>query len=154
MRREDRKTKERASHALFFLIEGTISCPPGEGPLELPPCQPPQLSLGLRSLQKEYTSERLEAACRRALRINASSYTSIRSILKNNLDGREFDLAVNEDSEPLDHQNIRGPLYFVTQGQSPVANELVVLGVSAEAHPAREAVNHNQEPKLEKDVEA
>ena len=42
--------------------------------------------LGIISLAKRYTKERLEAACTRALSIKGISYRSIKSILDNNLD--------------------------------------------------------------------
>jgi hypothetical protein len=42
--------------------------------------------LGIMSLKKTYGDERLEAACQKALDIKAKSYSSLKSILKNNLD--------------------------------------------------------------------
>src|SRR5881397_1644032 len=42
--------------------------------------------LGLLRLAKEYSSERLEAACRRALAIGSPRYKSVASILKAGLD--------------------------------------------------------------------
>ena len=42
--------------------------------------------LGIMRLGKRYGEDRLEAACRRALRIGACSYKSIESILKHDLD--------------------------------------------------------------------
>ena len=69
--------------------------------------------LGLLRLGKEYGPERLEAACRRAVAIQAMSYKSVRSILQNGLDHQA--LAPEEDSpemKPLDHPNIRGADYY------------------------------------------
>jgi len=43
-------------------------------------------SIGIISLAKSYGHERVEVACNRALEIGARSYTSVKSILKNNLD--------------------------------------------------------------------
>jgi hypothetical protein len=54
--------------------------------------------------------ERLEAACRRALEIGARSYSSVNSILKNNLDRRRP--AMPADGPAITHDNIRGPTYF------------------------------------------
>jgi hypothetical protein len=54
--------------------------------------------------------ERLEAACSRALEIGASSYSSVNSILKNNLDRRRP--AMPADGPAIAHDNIRGPTYF------------------------------------------
>ena len=57
-----------------------------------------------------YGSERLEAACGRALDIGARSYTSVTSILKNNLDRQRP--APATDGPAIVHDNIRGPRYF------------------------------------------
>ncbi len=67
--------------------------------------------LGILRLRKGYGPDRLEAACARALQINGLSYSSVASILKNNLD--RFRPAHDAaDGPPLDHDNIRGPSYF------------------------------------------
>ncbi len=67
--------------------------------------------LGILRLGKSYGEQRLEAACNRALQINALSYRSIESILKNGLDrkpmGRE-----ESNSKPVQHSNIRGADYY------------------------------------------
>ena len=59
---------------------------------------------------KTYGSERLEAACERALEIDATSYSSVASILKNKLERRAPRQAT--DGPAIDHPNIRGPQYF------------------------------------------
>lgn len=67
--------------------------------------------LGLMRLGKEYGPERLEAACARALALNAVSYRSVESILKKDLDKRPLP----EKTPPapaLDHDNIRGAGYY------------------------------------------
>jgi transposase len=66
--------------------------------------------VGILRLAKSYGSERLEAACSRALEIGARSYGSVNSILKNNLDRRRP--ATPADGPAITHQNIRGPTYF------------------------------------------
>ena len=68
--------------------------------------------LGLLSLSRRYTRERLEKACARALSIRSVSYQSISSILKQGLDQQP--LAQEEDAQgelPL-HTNVRGAGYY------------------------------------------
>ncbi len=67
-------------------------------------------SIGIIRLAKTHGSERLEAACERALDIGARSYSSVASILRNNLDRRKPKRAA--DGPAIDHPNIRGPRYF------------------------------------------
>ena len=66
--------------------------------------------VGIIRLAKSYGRERLEAACGRALEIGARSYTSVNSILKNNLDARRP--AAAADGPSITHRNIRGSGYF------------------------------------------
>jgi len=66
--------------------------------------------IGILRLAKTHGGERLEAACERALEIGARSYSSLASILKNNLDRRTPRRAT--DGPAIDHPNIRGPQYF------------------------------------------
>src|SRR4249920_881876 len=66
--------------------------------------------VGILRLAKSHGAERLEAACERALEIGARSYTSVNSILKNNLDRRRPEPAT--DGPAISHANIRGPGYF------------------------------------------
>jgi hypothetical protein len=62
-------------------------------------------------LGDSYGVQRLEAACARALRMNACSYKSVKSILKTGLDHFvESDPA--SVPEPVLHDNIRGADYF------------------------------------------
>ena len=63
--------------------------------------------LGILRLARAHGRERLEAACDRALEIGARSYTSVNSILKNNLDRRRPEPAT--DGPAIAHANIRGP---------------------------------------------
>lgn len=67
--------------------------------------------LGLMRLGKEYGSERLEAACTRALASEAVGFKSIESILKRGLDKLPLPQKTPE-KPPLDHDNIRGPEYY------------------------------------------
>ena len=66
--------------------------------------------VGILRLAKTYGRERLEAACSRALEIGARSYSSVNSILKNNIDRRRP--AMPADGPAIAHDNIRGPTYF------------------------------------------
>ncbi len=66
--------------------------------------------VGILRLVKSYGRERLEAACSRALEIGARSYSSVNSILKNNLDCQRP--AKPADGPAIAHDNIRGPTYF------------------------------------------
>jgi len=66
--------------------------------------------IGIIGLARSYGSERLEAACDRALEIGARSYTSVNSILKTKQDRRRPDPAT--DGPAIVHDNIRGPTYF------------------------------------------
>lgn len=67
--------------------------------------------LGIMRLGKRYGSERLEAACRRALTIGACSYKSLESILKQGLETHPLPV---KPHSPLirEHANIRGPQYY------------------------------------------
>jgi len=67
-------------------------------------------SVGIIRLLKSYGRDRLEAACGRALEIGARSFTSVNSILKNNLEAKRPASAA--DGPSITHPNIRGPRYF------------------------------------------
>ncbi len=67
-------------------------------------------SIGILRLAKTFGRERLEAACSRAIEIGSRSYSSVNSILKNNLDRRRP--ATPADGPAIAHDNIRGPTYF------------------------------------------
>jgi transposase len=66
--------------------------------------------LGIVRLAKMHGSGRLDAACERALEINARSYASVKSILNNNLERRRRERAT--DGPAITHPNIRGAKYF------------------------------------------
>jgi transposase len=66
--------------------------------------------LGLMRLGEAYGKARLEAACQRASALQAYSYKSIASILKQRLDQKP--LPENPESSPLRHPNIRGAEYY------------------------------------------
>ncbi len=69
--------------------------------------------LGILRLGDRYTPERLEAACRRALKIGGVSYRSVKSILKNGLD----QVPIEDEHQttltlPQEHENLRGSSYY------------------------------------------
>jgi transposase len=70
--------------------------------------------LGLLSLQKEFTAQRLEVACTRATTFPHWSVSSIRSLLKSGLDKQTIQLPIPNLSI-THHENIRGAHYFTTQ---------------------------------------
>ena len=75
--------------------------------------------LGLMRLGRGYGHERMEAACRRALALDACSYRSIQSILKTKLDQQPITGQDEVLEAPVsDHDNIRGEAYYQTQETS------------------------------------
>lgn len=68
--------------------------------------------LGIMRLGKTYGDDRLEAACRRALAIQATSYKSIESILKHRLDQAPLPTPAPAATPTLLHPNVRGADYF------------------------------------------
>jgi len=77
--------------------------------------------LGIISLAKHYSPERLENACSRALIIKGFSYKSVKSILKNGLDQQPLLFDHSENISPLSHDNIRGKHYY-QQKEAPNAH--------------------------------
>jgi transposase len=67
--------------------------------------------LGILRLAKSYGDDRLEAASRRAVSIDGTSYRSVESILKHNLDQKPLP-DQSAKSPPIDHTNIRGARYY------------------------------------------
>ena len=67
--------------------------------------------MGIISLGKKYSNERLEAAAVRALSIKSYSYRSVRSILESGLD-RVILIEPKEVRPVIEHDNIRGQQYF------------------------------------------
>ncbi len=67
--------------------------------------------LGLLNLAKQYSNARLEAACERALHINAPRLKNVKSILKSNMDQLPLPIEVQEPN--MDgHPNVRGSQYY------------------------------------------
>jgi transposase len=67
--------------------------------------------LGILRLAKSYGDDRLEAASRRAVSIGGTSYRSVESILKHNLDQKPLPDQPSKNP-PIEHTNIRGARYY------------------------------------------
>ncbi len=67
--------------------------------------------LGLQSLARRFGSDRLEAACTRAMAMRSPTYQSIKAILKNGMDRQRATPEPLQTSLPL-HDNVRGPDYY------------------------------------------
>jgi transposase len=74
------------------------------------PVQGFRACLGILNLAKTHGTSALDAACDRALTINARTYSSVKSILANNLHRKRPEQA--EDEPAITHANIRGADYF------------------------------------------
>jgi transposase len=68
--------------------------------------------LGLMRLARRYPPERVEAACTRALAVNACSYRSVKSILETGLDHQSIEEAKTPDAHRMMHANVRGAAYY------------------------------------------
>lgn len=66
--------------------------------------------MGIMRLAKQYSKPRLEAACRRALITRCCRFKSIKTILEKGLD--KVPISEQQDSNPIDHSNIRGSSYY------------------------------------------
>ena len=67
-------------------------------------------AMGILSLARRYERDRLEAACERALTINAVTYSSVSAILKSGLDRAKPAAEPVKPTPP--HANIRGSSYY------------------------------------------
>jgi transposase len=68
--------------------------------------------LGILRLSKRYGAARLEAACARALRVNALSYKHVESTLKHGLDQQPMLDETSRTRSGLVHPNVRGRDYY------------------------------------------
>jgi hypothetical protein len=80
------------------------------------PVQGYRAILGIMNLGDEYGEDRLERACGMALRANSIRYRDVKSILKEDLDGRLFD--EKEEEQTIEHCNIRGAAYYGEGGEN------------------------------------
>lgn len=77
------------------------------------PQQAIRVCLGTLNLSKQYSKERLDAACRRALDMGGYRLSNIKAILKNNLDAVVDQAPEQPDIlAELEHENVRGKGYF------------------------------------------
>jgi transposase len=75
--------------------------------------------LGIMRLAKEYSPERLNAACAWALNIKGYSYQSVRSILKTGIDQKVILVENSSPTPPIVHPNIRGNAYYMNESKEP-----------------------------------
>jgi transposase len=68
--------------------------------------------LGVIRMGEKYTAERLELACKRALKLKYPSYKSVKNILQNNLDSLEKTNQSIPITPQIEHENIRGSSYY------------------------------------------
>jgi len=68
--------------------------------------------LGVLRLGNRYTNERLEAACRRAVAMNACSYRSIKSMLATGFDRQPLEEPAIPAAHQEIHANVRGAAYY------------------------------------------
>ena len=76
--------------------------------------------MGLRPLAREYSAERLESACTRAVRFKLYRLGHVRSILTTGLDRQPLPQLVSA-TPPVEHENIRGADYYAAPGAEEVA---------------------------------
>ena len=67
----------------------------------------------LQRVGEKYGAERTELACERALRFGARSYKPVERMLKNDLDRRPHPDDDEAPTEPIQHDQIRGPGYYL-----------------------------------------
>jgi hypothetical protein len=67
--------------------------------------------MGMRSLAKKFTPERLEAAAMRAMRLGIHLFSSVRLMLEHEIDRHPLKEEVAE-RPAVEHDNIRGAEYF------------------------------------------
>lgn len=85
--------------------------------------------LGIMRLRRHYGVERLEAACRRAILLDACSYQRIKSILATAADRMPLPRADAPPAVPIRHENLRGQSYYaptesLVEGERRAANPL------------------------------
>lgn len=71
-----------------------------------------QAGRGLQRLARQYGAERLEAACERALQLNATSITTVKSLLRRGLEHASCNTPAANDEPAPTHENVRGASYY------------------------------------------
>ena len=74
--------------------------------------------LGVLRLGSRYTNERLEAACRRAVAMNACSYRSIKSMLATGFDRQPLEAPDIAAAHREIHANVRGAAYYGKEAEA------------------------------------
>jgi transposase len=75
--------------------------------------------LGLMSLARRHGDDRVQAACARALSVNAVSYTSVKSILEQHLDTLPLpQVQLSLVPPPPVHENLRGAAYYAVEQEA------------------------------------
>ena len=69
--------------------------------------------LGIMRLGRHYGRDRLEAACRRAVRLDVCTYRSIKSILATKADRRPLPSVGETQGPQIEHENLRGRHYYM-----------------------------------------
>jgi transposase len=100
-----RWAREEAEPSVCELVERVMST-------RAHPQQGFRACLGIMRLGQSYGLERLAAACQRALRVDATSYRSVRSILQMSLDRQEEPAGEPSRTLPQVHENLRGASYY------------------------------------------
>jgi hypothetical protein len=69
-------------------------------------------ALGILRLSRSAGAARLELACARALDIRSPHYRTIKTMLKQRMEGVTAEPAATESSATLGAANVRGPRYY------------------------------------------
>ena len=70
-----------------------------------------QAGRGLQRLARDYGVDRLQVACQRAIQMHAHAISSVKSILRRNIDRTQPGQPLPETPQPA-HDNVRGPEYY------------------------------------------
>ena len=92
-------------------LEGVISA-------RAHPQQAYRSCLGVLRQGKTYGNDRLDAACRRALALRSFSLTSVKAILKNNLDQQPLEPREPVATAKVQHPNVRGGAYYAAHANT------------------------------------
>lgn len=71
-----------------------------------------QAGRGLRTLARDYGTDRLQAACARALAMHARSISSVKSMLQRGIEAAPIQGGDAANDDPIAHDNVRGADYY------------------------------------------